>query len=814
MRRFVSLLLLSLLALRCASSGAGEGGPPDSPAAEVRDAATGPAEVGPETVDLAAPELPRSGDVPVGDAGADVPRGDTTFAPDAPADGGSDAPRADVRPDAPAPTDVPADGAPPPDAPSDAPADAGGPPGDTAEEPVVPVAEALVSAPEAGCADCRVLANDRFDGITDVALSQAADFTTEIEGQTYAFRAFARYRSPFPARVTRIFVYTGDGGGALDVTLSTGFPGGHYPCLDEATGADPNTVDRARRVQLSATAGWRVIDVGDIGYESGGFDEFFVLFDQHEEARVGLGPPRTTGVAGDYPMWGGLIADVPGDGVSCFPTTSEFTAADGHPLTWLIRVEVAPTGAEPMPWFVEAAEGPVVGGQVALGDYDGDGDDDLAGSGRLYQNDGAGHFTEVTTAAGLTGLGGQTVFGDFDNDGAPDLLSVGTAVRLFRNTGDCQFDEVTAAAGLFIDANSQGVAWVDIDQDGLLDFYAASYGTLADPELATRDYVFRNNGDGTFRDVTAQLGIPIQYIVYHGRGVAVADYDADGDPDIYVGNYRLNPNQLWQNAGGMAGFRDVGRSAGVAGSQDMGAYGHTIGPSFGDLDGDGWFDLVVPNLAHPRFLDFSDRTWVYVNAGDGTFAGYEPPDRGIAYDETHSHAVLFDPDNDGDLDLYLTAIYEGRRAYLYANDGAGRFFDATHAAGILHLNGWGAAAGDVDQDGDVDLVADRLWRNEQAFGNHFLAVRLTGAARPENPAAGSNRDAIGAEVVVEVAGRTLLRQVEGGTGLGCQNSRLLHFGLGPAERVERLTVRWPSGRTSERLDVEVDGLVELAEPEE
>ncbi|NOZ02448.1 MAG: CRTAC1 family protein, partial [Deltaproteobacteria bacterium] len=323
--------------------------------------------------------------------------------------------------------------------------------------------------------------------------------------------------------------------------------------------------------------------------------------------------------------------------------------------------------------------------------------------------------------------------------------------------------------------------------------------------------LFHNNGDGTFTDVTAAVGMPVASPGgYHGRGVCAADFDLDGDPDIYVGNYRLNPNQLWRNNGGMSGFTEVSAGAGVKGNWAQGSYGHTIGPSFGDLDNDGLFDLVVPNLAHPRFIAFSDPTMVYMNNGDGSFTGFKTPEKGIVYDETHSGSTLFDADNDGDLDLFLTAVYEGRRSYLYANDGSGTFTDATYESGIRQYNGWGCAAADVDDDGDLDLVSKGLYINGSQ-GGHYLKVRLTGGATPGAAAGMSNRDAIGAWVEAITQGVKRVRQVEGGKGTGCQNSRVLHFGLGAADTVDSLVVHWPSGKTSELTQVAADQLVEIAE---
>lgn len=680
---------------------------------------------------------------------------------------------------------------------------------DAQTDAVKALAEMVVDWPPPGSEGRTLLSND--EGTASIQVPTTGDFTRVIEGLTYRFRAYVRFRLPHPGRVTRVFLYSAGGSGALRLHLSSGFPGGHYPCLDETSGEDRDAIEPPYRMEVSHEPGWRAFDVTSSALKTGGYDEFFVLFEQEGEARVGLARASKK-PAGDYESYGGLIADVPGDGMACFPTLASFSGPKGESLVWLVRAEIEGS-KEISPRFEVAESGPLGAGHAAFGDVDQDGDDDLLTGGTLWVNDGTGRFEDRTEACGLAGLGGAAVFGDFDNDGFLDILAVGSQARLFQNLGDGTFVEVTEASGVAIPANSQGVVWLDFDADGLLDFYAASYGTLADPEVPERDFLFRNRGDKTFEDVTGGMGMPVGIPRYHGRGVAFADYDGDGDPDIYVGNYRLDPNQLWRNRAGLAGFDEVAAQAGVQGDWSLYGFGHTIGPGFSDLNGDARPDLVVPNLAHPRFLWFSDRTIVYRNRGDGTFEAIRTPDAGITYDETHSHAVLADFDSDGDVDVYLTAVYEGRRAFLYDNDGQGWFRDATWEAGILHLNGWGAAASDVDGDKDMDLLAGRLWLNRMAPTGRVLRLRLQGGARPDDFRGWSNRDAIGASVIAEVGGKILWRQVEGGTGTGCQNTRLIHLGLGTADRADRVTVRWPSGRVTVLKDVSGDEVIDVSERE-
>ena len=671
------------------------------------------------------------------------------------------------------------------------------------ELPFVEVAESVVSSDAPACEGCVVVQHDAWDGSWEPAGPNQGTYDfpwTDEQGNawTFYFRPWMRFRVPHPGTINRILFYTAGGAGALEVQLSTGFPGGHHPCLDETNGEDSYPIGKPFLMPISAAPGWREVDVSSLGHEMLGYDEFFVLWRHADDVRVGLAPPAPV-APGDYGVYGGLIADAPGDQMACFSSMDNFQDPDEKPLVWVVRAEIATSEILDKHSFTDlGADGPNIGGHVSFGDFDNDGDPDLLTGGTLWRNDGGDGFVQLGEEVGLAGLGGETVWGDYDNDGWRDILGVGGIGTIFRNTGEGSFENVTAVADINLDANSQGVAWLDIDQDGYLDFYSASYGTQADGEKATRDFVYLNNGDGSFTDMTEEFGIPVKPIYYHGRGLCHADYDQDGDVDIYVGNYRLDPNQLWQNQGGLAGFEDVSWEAGVKGNFVQGAWGHAIGPSFGDLNGDGWMDLVVANLAHPRFWTFSDPTLVYLNNQDGTFyemasTPFEVPESGILYDETHSDTTIFDADNDGDMDLFLTSVYEGRRSYLYANDGSGHFTDVTYAAGIAHFNGWGSAAADIDEDGDMDLVAHRLFRNETT-GNGALRVRLVGGATPDDTAGWSNRDAIGAVATLQVGTQTLARQVEGGTGVGCQNDSVLHFGLGTQTGATKLTVAWPSGK--------------------
>ncbi len=441
--------------------------------------------------------------------------------------------------------------------------------------------------------------------------------------------------------------------------------------------------------------------------------------------------------------------------------------------------------------------------RVAWGDYDNDGYDDLMTNGpTLYRNQGDGSFIDVTSTAipkGTINASGGGVWGDYDNDGCLDYFGQGNSYTagetLLHNNCDGTFTDVIEFSGIDDTQDerdcdgdglpeyspTEGSGWFDYDGDGLLDLYLANYECTSDYDYYKNydDRLFRNNGDGTFSDVGSLVGIETSNQA--GRGVTPGDFDLDFDVDLFVSNYRLDKNFFYENLGDRT-LDDIAGSNGTQGVAVWGSYGHTIGAVFGDIDNDGDFDMVHANLAHPFYYDFSDKTMLLINDGNGYFTD-EAQERGIYYRETHSNPTLFDADNDGDLDLFITCVYSYRDSDFYENDGTGHFTLRNYESGLLEQNGWGSAASDYDNDGDVDIMTYDLFRNDLDSGNHWLQVRPVGLE--------GNTSAIGAVVKLETNGTSQLRMISGGSGTTSQDSLISHFGLGKNSMADHVTVYFP-----------------------
>lgn len=465
--------------------------------------------------------------------------------------------------------------------------------------------------------------------------------------------------------------------------------------------------------------------------------------------------------------------------------------------------------------FVDISEETGYGspGNVVVVDYDQDGDVDVLQSSRLLRND-DGVFVDVSEEAGVSGFPGAKggVFADYDRDGDLDLFLLvnsccdeqeaqGVHDRLLRND-DGVFTDVTDTAGTYDYWPNESASWGDYNGDGYPDLILGGYirsGTTADPTGIT---LFRNNTDGTFSDFTTASRIDFVPAKCF-RTLPWADYDQDGRLDLYVGNYRLHINYMFHNLGGY--FEEVGEATGTEGILQSGAYGHTIGAEWGDIDNDGDLDLVVMNFAHPWGLAFSDLPKIYLNQlGTGSAEFIDVwPESGMLYAETAFEPALGDFDNDGDLDVFQTNTYAGRESHFWESrlveDGQVRFAEISYPSGARVYRGQGVIWADFDNDGDLDLFTRGLFRNDGSVGN-WLKVRLAGGA-------GQDTFGIGATVTVEAGDLKVTRLVAAGHGEGSQKPFELHFGLGDNQVYDSITVNWlggyvdrhPCGRANQRL---------------
>jgi hypothetical protein len=498
---------------------------------------------------------------------------------------------------------------------------------------------------------------------------------------------------------------------------------------------------------------------------------------------------------------------------------------------------------------------------VAFFDYDNDGWLDIflvngtrfeakgpAPTNRLYKNNRDGTFTDVTVKAGLvrSGWGQGVCIGDYDNDGNDDLfVTYWGENALYHNNGDGTFRDVSKRAGITTAGGrlprwNTGCAFLDYDRDGLLDLFVANYidfdlkntpvpegGTCLYKGLKVacgppgltggKNILFRNNGDGTFRDVSREAGI-LNTPGTYGLGVLAADFDNDGWPDIYVANDSTSSAYYRNNHDGT--FTEIAIEAGVAYSADGKAQAG-MGVSAADYDGDGLFDIVKTNFA-------GDTSSLYRNLGNNYFedqtfqSGLGRNTRFLGWG-----ADFADFDNDGRQDILLCnghvypevgdtdseAGYRQRKV-LYRNLGGGRFSDVSLLAGpgiAEAVAGRGMAVGDFDNDGDLDAIVNcvndtpQLLRCDAPSGNRWLKVKCVGTK--------SNRSAIGARVTCATPdGARQVQEVRSGGGYLSQCDLRLHFGLGPNERAD-VEVRWPSGITQSLKQAAANQVVRIVERE-
>jgi hypothetical protein len=357
--------------------------------------------------------------------------------------------------------------------------------------------------------------------------------------------------------------------------------------------------------------------------------------------------------------------------------------------------------------------------------------------------------------------------------------------------------------------NRQGACWGDWNNDGWLDFYVTGYELSSADPSGFPDAVLMNNAGSSF-----SMTVLNSTTNNRSRGVTACDFDQDGDQDIYVSCYRLRENNLWLNDGS-GNFTDVATARGVAGDGTIyNDRGHTIGSCWGDFNNDGYFDLFIGNFAHPD--SYQDRPMMMQNMGPS--GGYSFVNRwtieGDDYQESYCTPMFADYDNDGDLDLFFTTIYAVGsggaidNSRLWRNDGNWNFTDVTTSEGLPSDLGetYGAAWGDINNDGFVDLITNNKIFINQGNANKWLKVRLVGDG------VSVNRAAIGAQVRISLPGQTLVRQVEGGSGKASQNELTLHFGLGTEAQPVDLEITWPDGAVQTVEDVALNQTVAFAAP--
>lgn len=455
---------------------------------------------------------------------------------------------------------------------------------------------------------------------------------------------------------------------------------------------------------------------------------------------------------------------------------------------------------------------------------------------RLYRNNRDGTFSDVTAKAGLQGEGYSmgVAVGDYNNDGFEDLFVAGVhANYLYRNNGDGTFTDVTRMAGLAGPGSlgrpawSVGACWIDYDNDGRLDLFISNYcdwepgsdpicGGMAD---AARAYchpdnyraepmqLYRNNGDGTFTEVTREQGLPD--LLGKGMGVAMADFAGDGHPGIFVANDNAR-NLLLRNRGKR--FEEIGIDAGVAYNGD-GRNISGMGADFGDIDGDGLPDIVMTGLKNETYE-------VFLNDGRGAFEDGSTKTGVLALSRRWNGwgCGLADLDNDGWLDLFVAGggldVQDAQSNRIFRNQN-GRFEDITEQVGpgfAQRAQHRGVVFADFDRDGRLDAAVTalnapiELWWNRsprQSPARHWLQVRLTGRR--------SNRSAIGAEIRCHSGGRLQVRTVSGTMGYASFSDLTVHIGLGEAVRAN-LEIRWPSGTLQTVENVAADQRLNLVEP--
>jgi hypothetical protein len=518
---------------------------------------------------------------------------------------------------------------------------------------------------------------------------------------------------------------------------------------------------------------------------------------------------------------------------------------------------------EPIDFKLDSNESPehhapeTMAGGVAVFDYNNDGKPDIFFTNgadlktlkkdspkyynRLFENDGKGHFTDVTEKAGLKGTGYDTgvAIGDYDNDGFEDIFVAGVDHNtLYHNNGDGTFTDVTDKAGLNKPDTEYGplwavaAAWIDVNNDGLLDLIVINYlkwdfnhepvchgfghNDYCHPKMykPTPNQLFVNKGDGTFRDASAEAGFRAH--PGKGMGVAMADSELTGRLDLVIPNDKLM-NSFYRNKGG-GKFEEVGFEENVALRED-GVYISGMGVDFRDLDNDGYPDIVIVALDGETFP-------LYKNTGKGSFAEVtrESGMTKLSLPMSGYSPNIADFDNDGWKDIFVsrghvqslasTNLVIEQPNSVFRNLGGMKFAALTAEAGFTAqppARHRGSAVADLNGNGKLDVVVNALnapaeiWMNQSPAANHWIEFKLQGTK--------SNRDGIGARIKVVTKSGAQYNHMTTSCGYASSSSGPVHFGLGSNPSADMVEIRWPTGIVQQMKDVAADRIVVVKEPE-